>query len=509
LCRLFLVWPLVLGTYCASHAADSPYALEIIQPRAGLNTENRFYKAYPNLPYEVRAAVIGGSYPYTFALTTAPAGMTVDKNTGLIKWPTPPASGTAYPVKLTVTDKALVSKQVSWTIKVTTDKFMFVDQANGHNGATGTINDPVKGVIDVYGGSTYDDKYSEKNKDYFVYFKNGTYSLEGFRGEPPLTQGLQMTYRQPLVWMAYPGAAPVIEMSKVAFRLVDTEGDNLYIEGFDIDTINTDAATEFRMGFRIGSLSNNVTFRKNKFHNISPTGGSYNQSAIMISRDAPGKYWSFQDNEFYNLGTAYGILGYTAQKVLIEDNYFHEETGAGGGHPIGPKTSTRQWFIRHNTIKNAKEYAIWVYGNKEDTTPTTSDIEISYNNVSMQPGGFALDINLASLPEGMGPVYVFRNTFKGDITLNTTNTNVGPLTLKKNVFINSMANGYSCLGCLNTSNNFVSDNLVGTAAAGIIDGNGKLTTAYKNYLGNTGWEIFPQTQQQGRSPVPELMLLLQ
>ncbi len=491
-----------LSVSALSHAADSPYTLEIIQPRAGLNIENRFYKAYPNLPYEVRAAVIGGSYPYTFALTTAPAGMTVNINTGLINWPSPPVSATAYPVTLTVTDQANVSKQVSWTIKVTTDKFMFVDQVNGHYGATGTIDDPVKGVIDVYGGTTVNAKRSDINKGYFVYFKNGRYSLDGFIGDAP-TLGLQMTNKQPLVWMAYPGAAPVIEMSKVAFRLVDTDGDNLYIEGFDIDTIDTNADTEHRMGFRIGSLSNNVTFRKNKFHHITPTDGSLNQSAIMISHDAAGKFWSFQDNEFYDLGNAYGILGYNAQKVLIEDNYFHEATGDGGGHSIGPKTSTNHWFIRHNTITNAKDFGIWLFGNDANY----GDMEVSYNNVSMQSGGVAFDINQAeNWP--IGSAYVFRNTFKGSITIKSTPATVGPFTFKKNVIINSEANGYACANT-NLSTNpcilskiIMSDNLIGTASAGIIDSSGRLTSAYKGYLGNAGWEIPLSSGEIDTTPDP-------
>ena len=55
-----------------SYAAYVP--LEIIQPRAGLDTTNRFYKAYPGLEYNVRLAVAGGAYPFQFSLSQAPAG---------------------------------------------------------------------------------------------------------------------------------------------------------------------------------------------------------------------------------------------------------------------------------------------------------------------------------------------------------------------------------------------------------------------------------------------------
>jgi len=49
--RVMAVFVLLLAAPPAFAAA--PYALEIIQPAAGLDTKNRFYKAYPGFVYVI------------------------------------------------------------------------------------------------------------------------------------------------------------------------------------------------------------------------------------------------------------------------------------------------------------------------------------------------------------------------------------------------------------------------------------------------------------------------
>src|SRR6267378_2125792 len=90
---LAILW---LGVASVSKAAS--YTLEIIQPRAGLSSANRYYKAYPGLLYDVQLLAIGGKYPYHFSLLSAPAGMTIDANSGVISWPSPAAQAQPYGV---------------------------------------------------------------------------------------------------------------------------------------------------------------------------------------------------------------------------------------------------------------------------------------------------------------------------------------------------------------------------------------------------------------------------
>jgi hypothetical protein len=187
-------------TFGNVHASN--YPLEIIQPRAGLNTSNRFYKAYPGLEYNVRLAVIGGVYPFKYKLTTAPSGMTINSDTGTISWPNPAGSGTPYNVTASVTDAENSTQTVSWAITVNTSGFLFLDAVNGAtvaNGGTGTISKPYKTIADWYGQI---DKFS----NYIIYFRSGSYDIG--------SKWLDMAgNRYPSIWLAYPSASPVVSMT--------------------------------------------------------------------------------------------------------------------------------------------------------------------------------------------------------------------------------------------------------------------------------------------------------
>ena len=80
---------LVLGCALAIMSLAQPsfaanYPLELTNIGPSLASNNRIYRAYPGLEYNIRAAVIGGDYPYSFTLSNAPAGMTINAQTGPI-----------------------------------------------------------------------------------------------------------------------------------------------------------------------------------------------------------------------------------------------------------------------------------------------------------------------------------------------------------------------------------------------------------------------------------------
>ncbi|MES2932816.1 MAG: putative Ig domain-containing protein [Pseudomonadota bacterium] len=467
------------------------YDMEIIAPRVGnakdkiaglLDTKNRFYKAYPGLLYEVRAAVLGGAYPFKHVLKTAPAGMKIDAETGVISWPAPVVAETqpAYPVTLSVTDQNNVTKEVSWTIKVTTDKFLFVDAVNGKKGASGTLSDPMQSFLDVYGSSKGDDSH----KDYFVYFKNGTYYPEGYTGGGRM---VQLTPWKPMVWMAYPGHKPLMNISTSSFDCKDGIFNNLYVEGLEFTQVTAPADSDQRKAFWINSGSYDVVFRNNKFQGMGVSKDSWNQSQIFIAKgNSHGEYWAIQDNAFHDITHGYGILAYLAHKVVLEDNYFHK---IFDGHPIGPKNGTSYWSIRHNEITGGENYGIWIYGDGE----YYNDMEVSFNYVNVPPTGEhmegALSVNGAQVT-ALSNIYVFRNTFVGDVVyygaLNSSAVNV----VSNNVIINTAKNGYQ-YGYEKSEGNlaFFKDNLVGGPSSNMVDSEGSLTTAYRAYVGAKGWEI--------------------
>ena len=324
----------------------SNYPLEIIQPQEGLDTKNRFYKAYPELEYNVRVAVIGGDYPFTYELVSAPSGMTINANTGVISWPNP-ASGT-YSASVKVTDSKSASDQHTWSITVTTNGFKFLDAVNGKTvaeGGTGTIGNPWKTIKDMYEGDDYASKTKSSYAYNFLCFKSGRYYMDGYIEDGsrlPLTG-----YKKPLVWLAYPGESPVLDMTD-GYIVVYSGGDNVYVEGFEI----LDIENSNRKGWQIDSSANNITFRKNDFHGMTDLDGT-NMACVFIARAGAGQHWSFLNNSFHDNISGMGIEAYKAERVLVEGNIFYNfSQGSRTPHALGPKMSYRYWFIRHNTFYN-------------------------------------------------------------------------------------------------------------------------------------------------------------
>src|SRR4029079_14725153 len=60
--------------------AQNHFPLELLNikpvgsPPRGLSQNNRIFRAYPGVTYNIRAAVIGGNYPYSYTLSNPPSG---------------------------------------------------------------------------------------------------------------------------------------------------------------------------------------------------------------------------------------------------------------------------------------------------------------------------------------------------------------------------------------------------------------------------------------------------
>lgn len=465
------------------------YPLEIIQPQANLDTKNRFYKAYPGLVYNVRVAVIGGEFPYRFELTSGPEGMSID-NKGEINWTNPAESTTPYNVNVKVLDAESNSTTVSWSILVTTSGFRFIDAMNGTSvaqGGDGTFLKPWKSLIDMYEGDVYDSKYTNSYAEEFIYWRAGSYAMDAFLEGNAETGNYRIPFTgnlKPTVWLAYPGEKPVLDLNR-AYIAIYGGGSNTYIDGLDIN-INQNPRG---MGIQIGSSANNVTFRKNKFHGITTGFNGGNNSCIFISKNKVGVNWSIQDNEMFDVNTGYGVLGYNARKVLIEDNTLYQISG----HPIGPKMGTGMWFIRANTLFDNPINSINVqYYQSADAM--TGDIEISYNFVDV--GGGGVRINSNQTDTGL-PMYMFRNTFLDSVKQERITTTNGNFYWYDNVIINESlsTDKIDQFRVEEPSRLFITGNLSGSASDNIVDSNGFLQPSYSMFMGKKGHQI-------GQRPLP-------
>lgn len=467
------------------HAAN--YALEIIQPQPNLNTLNRFYKAYPGLEYNVRLAVIGGQFPYRYKLTSGPEGMTIDRR-GEVTWANPTEASTPYSVSVAVTDAESISRSVSWTIAVTTNGFYFIDAIKGTSaslGGTGSLNNPWKSMKDMYEGDAYESKTANSYAGGFLYWRNGTYAMEGNKEADGKRIPFIGNYK-PLVWLAYPGESPVINMA-AAYLAIYGGGTNTYFDGLEFN-INSNSRG---MGILIDSNASNVTFRRNKFHGITNGYGGGNNAFIFIARANVGNYYSIQDNEMSDVNEGYGVLGYSARNVLVEDNTLHQIRS----HPISPKEGTARWFIRGNHMYNNPYNSINVqYASSNESQ--SGDIEISYNLV--EAGGGTVRMNSNQTSSGR-PVYIYRNTFLDEVNVLKVTSSNGPFYYYDNVIVNdtSYPDKMKRVYIDDPSRLILTNNLTGNSSENIVDTKGNLATDYSVYVGTRGYQI-------GNPPLPPI-----
>lgn len=475
---LALVLAVVPMPYASSNSDAANYALEIIQPRAGLSTTNRFYKAYPGIEYNVRLAVIGGDYPYTFSLTTAPSGMTINATTGEITWSNPTTVGSPHTVTAQVVDRGTsgggegtggASTTVTWTVTVTTSGFLFIDAVNGndsvaHGGTgTGTLANPFRTIYDWYNGTTGDSTYTTN----FVYYRTGTYTLGGSIPRTADSPGYwtQLATAKPLVHLAYPGESPVWDWEFANTFNIYANISNVYFDGLTITNI-------IRWGLICDSGGSHNTFRRLTLYDLDSTGfpSNLNQSFLFASHGANGSYWSFQDNTMYTATVGTGIKLYGVRYYLVEDNLIYSMTGSSEG--IANKTDLGYGFIRHNVVHDVQRLF-----SSDHYTPV-GNLEFSYNNGY---SGSSYVFHAGDNSGGTGPVYILRNTFQGS-AVEIVGSNTGPYDFTKNVVQN--ATGI----VLNGNPGTLSNNLTG--ASGLVDATGYLTGANRTtYLGTRGWEL--------------------
>jgi putative Ig domain-containing protein len=463
------------------------YPMELVSPRAvgtapvsgnaAITAGNRIFKAYPGIEYNIRAVVIGGAYPYSFTLSGAPAGMTINSQTGEIRWPSP--TGTTATPTISVTDSEGTQRSSPWTIAVTTAGFKFVDAVNGSPSGNGSITSPWRTVGNLMGAS------SAVAGD-IVYFRNGVYSpleLERHSVGTPWER-VEIEGDKPNAWIAYPGEAPIFD-----FGFNPTSGEpgvlvrfwmtNMYIDGFE--TRNSRI-----IGFQVNRGSYGV-FRRLRMHDhnmIRANLDGANASYIMTLGGQAGDYCQYlaiQNNEFYNAPSDMALKIYQQWKMVIENNLFRDLN-----YGTELKADIPQFTYRANTHLRIPGRSIG--GNMNQ--PATHG-EINFNLTNTPSGEAAFDVN----QDGMATrIDVYRNTFVGRVQVRPTDAADGPFRFYDNVIISSdsgtpAGSRILNMGAVDQSRIFISNNLTGAPGGGIVDANGLLTSAYAQYRGVRGHEL--------------------
>lgn len=499
----------------ANTVVPAVYPLELLAPRAAgtapstdanahaMPSGHRIFKAYPGIPYNIRAAVLGGSYPFTFSLSNAPSGMTIHSRTGEIQWPNPQADATPT---ITVTDAEGTVSSSSWAITVGTSGFKFVDAANGNDANDGSIGAPWRTLSKVHTSSL----------DQIVYFRAGTYNFDGI-ARSPYNAGIGGPDHYIATWrdvsgasvqlLAYPGDEGQVifdhggtstpgeqgVMVEIQSAVYGPSLRPIYIDG--IHTRNVDNCL-WRMQIN-GSYH---TYRRCTFSHIYRPEDGANPGGIMhvqVSGDLRRQYCVYQDNRGENnKWTGYAGAGlfkfYGLNKFLIE-NCEIVSGGIGDAKANNSRFEYRGNWIHDNTCIPSVPYErdeMGVHGNM-NLGPHNG--EIRYNRItdrgspnrihlSNQFPGYGGEVCSINSDNNALQIDVYRNTFVGKVIVlsDCTGGNDGPFKFHNNVIINDnqgvagydggVTFHYPATGPSVTQLGTGADaNLTGTLAAGIVN----------------------------------------
>ena len=442
------------------------YPLELIHPKGNLLSGNhRICKAYPGIEYNIRAAAIGGEYPYKFSLSNAPSGMEIDSRTGEITWSNPQNSVNNITIKVTDSDGRSV--EGSWSINVTNSGFRFMDAVNGRSqiqGGNGSYSNPWKSIDDFYNNASLGD---------IVYFREGVYTVN-CDGDNWISIN-----RCPKIWLGYPGEEAVID-----FNFGPRMGINATVY-FD----NLTFKNALNVMFYVVSSHDNQVFRRLSCNNITYSSGS-NPAFFRFERAGVGDYFILQDSKL-TCADQKGMSVYWTNKMLIEDNRWEDF-----GHTmIDLKERAVQFTVRGNLFQNINRDGTAQVGCLNSGDGVKSSGELCYNYFKL-PNKNAV---VVPLDDSFSPskIYFYRNTIDGDVVIRSLSADDGPYVFTRNVIVNNEnsddGNNTDHIYNRHQGPDYLIqriDNLVGYPTDNIIDNNGKLQGTYRTqFLGMRGWEI--------------------
>lgn len=496
----------------------SVYPLELVSPRqagtlpsgdSGTNampSGHRIFRAYPGIEYNIRAVVIGGSYPYAFSLSGAPSGMTINASTGEITWANPTADATPT---ITVTDSEGTQRSASWTITVSTSGFLFYSTTGSDSTGTGTLANPYQTLGHARNNTA----------NSIVYFRSGTYSMANFPsislvasvGSGNWGCGWGPGRGSSLQLLAYPGESVTFNHGYgVGEHPVGTTFTGVMLD-FEPSAYSASSKPIYLDGIVFSNVSNcliRVTangsyhhVRRCTFTQIHTPAGGDNPSGIMWSIGTLRHYTALQDNTGFDLdnGQTCGMYKlYSHKKLLIEDDEAYE-----CGAPFDIKYGCPRFEVRGGWYRDNVYQECGISGNQNGATGEFCSGEIRYNRVTSRSsslgvnGGVAIGLNNFSNTEA---VDIYRNTVVGKIQIEPAgvDSSGGPFRFRNNIIINDNSTHADRISYLNATNQALvqlgsgtTANLTGAIGSGIVNESSDLllTPAYLQYRGSKGHQI--------------------
>jgi len=436
--------------------------------------------------------VIGGAFPYTFSLSNAPSGMTINSRTGVITWINPQTS--ASNIVVTVYDKDGDFTTATWSITVTdsTDDFIFVNSS--YSGTeTGSITQPYNSVQDIM-----DLGSAALNK--IVYYRSGSYAVPNDNSTyvgGATGCGLSADGGRAHIWIGYPGESVTFNMSGVNasyatwFEAID--GTDATLNGIWFENVTIQSPR--RAGWWLYNVDYFTMYNCTIDDCLWNDSGGNPGGVKIMDNTGPFSYYNYiVDSNFTDFTTAHGIGSlYHTNKMLIERNLISGQSANPYTLPaIAIKDGNQYITVRKNQVVG---YDRAIAESLNAVFYECLYNEICYNYFAEQTGGFNRDGN-------QGTTWLYRNTIVGNLTFENIGEGSceGPWYLENNVLQNSATGGityyYNCgsnpSSCLNLASNL-------NASSGIVDASGNLQGDYTSYLGTAGWQI-DESEYYGTPP---------
>jgi len=470
--------------------AQAYETMQMVSPRAtgaagsGWHASNRIYRAYSGIPYVIPTTAIGGHPPYTYSLSGAPSGMTIEAGpcttigttctAGTITWSSPSAAcstctaGVTASITVTVRDQDGTQVTGVWTITISTSGpgsggFCFIDATSGNDSTgSGTLASPWQ---------TLDKAKTGCGAESIIYLRAGTYVTTGITGTVAASSGSDYGNRVPwsssttgTIWIGYPGELPVIDFAYTGTPWVEyfqLSGANIWIENVSL--------------YRVGNMALNLNTRSSNYgvtlYKVQGTslldGINGNNSAYAMWTDCLGCQSYFDrviGSTFTHMRgstrvspSTCAIKFYATIYSVVESSTF-DDSDVTNEALIAYKKSDSHFTNRYNKINITTNSYQGIGGNfNSNSAPESSGGEI-YHNLMTSTGGGAIDISTTHIGD-IARVDIYRNTFLGVVTIagaaaaadHLTSAD-GPFVFTSNVIVNAGGTGGSCPARITCSN---------------------------------------------------------
>ncbi len=508
------------GLLSASAKAQNNLAFQIARPvgfgaaGTGLDASNRVYRAYPGIAYQIHADAVGGHWPYTYTLSGAPTGMTIEPGpcnnigpsgctAGTIAWPSP-TLGTHGPITVTIRDVDGDVVTGTWSVTVSNtigaDGFCFLDADNGNDSTgSGSLASPYRSIAKAHASC---------GARSILYFRGATadYTISPTieDGSAPGDCDVRVQWPEAsrgVIWLGYPGERPVIDFESTgnAQPCFQMQGANIWVDNLELKNIGS---IGFKFNLRSGGYGAVV---RNVFaHDLRFGGDGKNSSFFLWTRcdNCPTWFDTVQNSRFSNVSDGACSLKLYGVKYGLFETSAYAATVSNEGD-IALKGTVPHYTVRANTC--AADVVTCFGGNMATANACAGGLcdltggEMYHNLVlgsgTSDPSEGAVAIGVAKVTP-IDQTWVYRNTLLGQVSVGNVEVSDGPYTFNDNVIVNAGGTGSSCpprLTCSSITSYaplVMGNNLQGAWADGYVDANGRLQGASRSsWLGQRGYEL--------------------